>query len=166
MIELEEPLSSELSASCAHTVYAILKRRSESDFEQLRQVVQAYEVDERVRQSSIMLLGRWGRPEAAPDIIALLPALDERGLINAVDALGRLASPEAIEAVMELSYHPSPDVRRFAVYALERAETPETMIRLSEMAQNDEADFVRHRAQNIVENQNDNKGGYGHEFGG
>jgi HEAT repeat protein len=155
MIELTEPLASELSSTCFHTADLILERRLDSDFEQLRAVLRADDVDEGMRQNAIMLLGRWGRPEAVPDIIAQLTALDERSLINAVDALGRLASPEAVEAVLEQSHHPSPDVRRFAAYALERAATPAAMSRLNEMAQADEVDFVRNRAEFIISSQND-----------
>ena len=153
MSKLAEPLATELAATCFHTIETILERRSEADFEQLQAVLQDDNVDQILKQNAITLLGRWGRPEAASNIIELLPMLNERELINAIDALGRLGTPEAVASVLEQSHHPSPDVRRFTAYALDRAATPPALARLQEMAEVDSADFVRNKAQNLLDQQ-------------
>lgn len=150
MIKLTEPLATELSATCFHAAETILERRSEAEFEQLRAVLQAEDADSVLKQNAIMLLGRWGRPEVVPEIIAELPEQDERGLMNVVDALGRLGTPEAVTAVLEQSRHPSPDVRRFAAYALERLGTQTALMRLREMGETDEADFVQRRVRTLL----------------
>lgn len=150
MIKLAEPLATELAATCFHAIETILERRSESDFEQLQAILQNEDVDQTLKQNSIALLGRWNRPEVVPNIIALLPHLDERGLINAVDALGRLGTSEAIASVIEQSHNSSPDVRRFAAYALNRIATPPALARLQEMARVDSAEFVRGRVQDLL----------------
>jgi HEAT repeat protein len=150
MIQLAEPLATELAATCFQAMETILERRSENDFEQLQAVLQDDDMDNTLQQNAIMLLGRWGRPEAVPAIISLLPTLDERGLINAVDALGRLGTPEAVSSILDQSHHPSPDVRRFAAYALDRAATPPALARLQEMASVDSEEFVRARVQGLL----------------
>lgn len=151
MTELKEPLATELASTCFHTAETILERRSEEDFDQLMAVLAADDADEVLKQNAIMLLGRWGRPEAVPVLLTQLPQQDERGLINLVDALGRLGTPEAVTAVLEQSRHPSPDVRRFAAYALERAGTQPALARLREMSEADEADFVQTRVRDLLE---------------
>ncbi|MEZ4593228.1 MAG: HEAT repeat domain-containing protein [Chloroflexota bacterium] len=150
MTQLTEPLATELASPCFHTAETILERRSEEDFEQLRAVLTDEKADEVAKQNAIMLLGRWGRPEVVPALVAQIPAQDERGLINLVDALGRLGTSEAVTAVLEQSYHPSPDVRRFAAYALERAGTQPALARLREMSRVDEAPFVQARARDLL----------------
>lgn len=150
MTQISEPLATELASPCFHTAETILERRSEEDFEQLRAVLAADDVDAVLKQNAIMLLGRWGRPEVVPDLVAQLPAQDERGLINVVDALGRLGTQEAVTAVLQQSRHPSPDVRRFAAYALERVGTPPAIARLREMSEVDEAEFVQARVQALL----------------
>lgn len=151
MIKLTEPLATELAATCFNAIETILERRSEAEFEQLRAVLQADDADDVMKQNAIMLLGRWGRPEVVPEIVAQIPEQDERGLMNVVEALGRLGTPEAVTAVVEQSRHASPDVRRFAAYALDRAGTPAALARLQEMSQVDEADFLQTRVRDLLE---------------
>jgi HEAT repeat protein len=158
MIQISEPLATELASPCFHTAETILERRSEEDFEQLQAVLVAEDVDEVLKQNAIMLLGRWGRPEVVPDLVAQIPSQNERGLINVVDALGRLGTQEAVTAVLQQSRHPSSDVRRFAAYALERAGTRPAMARLREMSEVDEAEFVQSRVRALLarrDNQNE-----------
>lgn len=147
MARAPKPIDEELRSECGHAAEDILARRSPEEFRRLRAVVAAKAPDPVELQNAINLLGRWGDPEAAPDIVALLPGLDEVGLINAVDALGRLGGTVATNAVLKQAGHESPDVRRFAVAALARLGTKRATDRLEKLARTDPAGFVRSKAR-------------------
>ncbi|WP_282606679.1 HEAT repeat domain-containing protein [Pelagibius sp. Alg239-R121] len=150
MATLSDELALQLESECGHTYEEIVARKSVEDYRQLRSVVQDDKEDIKRRQSAIHLLGRFGKNEVVPDIVAAIPRLDERGLIGAVDALGQLGGKEALKALKRQAKSKSADVRRFAVSALDRIGTKEALTEITKIARADESGFVRTKARRLL----------------
>ncbi len=150
MATLSENLALQLQSECGHTFEEIVARKSAEDYRQLRSLVQDESEDPVRRQAAIHLLGRFGKPEAVPDIVAALPKLDERSLISAVDALGNLGGKDALKALKQQAKSKSPDIRRFAVSALDHIGTKEALAEINRIARGDESGFVRSKARRLL----------------
>lgn len=152
MPSLSPQLSEELRSECGHTLEEILARKSDNDYQQLKSLlVEDREVEPIHLQNAINLLGRWGNNEVIPNIVALMPQLDERGLINTIDALGHLGGAESLRAIEQYENHESADVRRFVVSALDRISTEESINKLTNMARSDPSGFVRSKARKLLD---------------
>ena len=130
----------------------IIRAKRPEDFEALRSLVvtDAPGLD-RYRRRAIYALGRWGNPEAADDIVRVMPRLDETGRIAALDALGRLGTESARDAIASYGEDPSSQVRKFVVRSLGRVGGPEATERLREIARTDPNGWIRELAQKALE---------------
>lgn len=156
MATLSEQLALQLESQCGHTYEEIVARKSAEDFRQLRSLLKDQKEDPDRRQSAIHLLGRFGKNEVVPDIVAAMPKLDERGLIAAVDALGQLGGKDALKALKQQAKSKSPDIRRFAVSALDRIGTKEALAEVNKMARSDQSGFVRSKARRLLKRRAEN----------
>ena len=150
MATLSEQLALQLESECGHTYEEIVARKSAEDYRQLRSLLKDETEDMGRRQSAIHLLGRFGKSEVVPDIVAAMPKLDEHGLIGAVDALGKLGGKEALRALKQQAKSKSPDVRRFAVSALDHIGTKDALAEVSKIARSDQSGFVRSKARTLL----------------
>lgn len=151
MVKLSRRLNQELETECGHTIEDILGRKSAKDFEQVLAVVADESATNVKRQNAIQVLGRWGDPVAVPAITAVMPSLDERGLINAIDALSHIGGADASRVVSKYAKSDSPDVRRFVVIGLERIGTKRALDKVATMAASDESGLVRARARRVLQ---------------
>ena len=152
MANVSPKLRTALNSEETGELDSIIQERSPSDLDELRQLVSTDpEVDPMHRRRAIYALGRWRDQASVPQIINILPSLDEKETITAVDALGRLGTPEATGAARSLAEHESPQVRKFVVKALGRSADPEAQDTLAAIAANDPADFVRSSARELTD---------------
>jgi HEAT repeat protein len=143
-IELPAELEAALRSFEVGALDRVIEHKRPEDFEALRRLLAR---DGRARpdyrQRAIYALGRWGDTRVVPDILGLLPELEESHRITAIEALGRLGTETARDAVEEYADDPSPHVRKFVVEALSRIGDPAAEKRLQRMAERDPADWVR-----------------------
>lgn len=126
----------------------VVKKGRPEDFEALRSLV-SMDAEPEHCQRAIYALGRWGDQSAVPDVVSILPQLDENARITAVDALGRLGSREAQSAVESCADDPSPEVRKFVVQALGRLGGADAESRLRSMARRDSEGWIRSLAEQV-----------------
>ena len=125
----------------------IIRERRREHFEVLRRLVSVDSgVKKKYRQKAIYALGRWGDVSAVPDVLKVLPELDESERITAIDALGRLGTDQAREAVASYARDPSPQVRKFVVQALGRLGGSEAATHLDDIAGKDGEAWIRQLA--------------------
>jgi HEAT repeat protein len=147
MIELSKQLRDALEAEESGELDKLIRRQRPSDFKALRNLLSLdTSIPPDFRTKSLYALGRWGDASVVPDIVRLLPQLDERGRISALSALGRLGTPEATAAIIEQSDDPSPQVRKTATLALQRIGTSAASAKLRELAANDPLPWIRELA--------------------
>ncbi len=129
----------------------IVKKKRRDHFDALRSLLSLDSgVEPEHRQRAIYALGRWGDTSVVPDLVSLLPRLDESERITALDALGRLDTKEARTAVETCADDPSPQVRKFVVTALRRLGGPDAESRLRWIAKEDGEGWIRDLAQSAV----------------
>jgi HEAT repeat protein len=99
-------------------------------------------------------LGKWPdrEAEAAEAIESVLPRLTELERITAVSALGRIGTPAARDILLQFRSD-APDVRRQAVNALARIRDETAMDAIREMAEEDDSEMVREKAQEMLARQ-------------
>lgn len=130
----------------------IIEKKRRVDFDALRSFVSMDPgVDPDYRQRAIYALGRWGDTKVVPQLITVLPQLDESERITALDALGRLDTKEARKAVETCADDASPDVRKFVVAALRRFGGAIADSRLRKMAKEDKEGWIRSVAQRALD---------------
>ena len=127
----------------------IVRRGRPEDFEALRALV-SMDADPDHRQRAIYALGKWGKPEVVPDIVAVLPGIEEAGRVTAVEALRRLGTPAAEEAIVELAEDPSVDVRKYVVRALRRRGDEKAERTLRRIADRDPEEWIRSMAEQAM----------------
>ncbi|MCB9761802.1 MAG: HEAT repeat domain-containing protein [Alphaproteobacteria bacterium] len=151
MAALSPRLEAELRTFCSHTVEDVVSRDSDQDFTELREVLSDPQAEPALRRTAVHLLGRFGRPEAVPDIVRSIPHLDATARITAIDALGHLGGDEALAAVVDLSHHADPDVRRFVVTALDRMGSEPALAQLKKLSEADDSPMVRRKAERLLQ---------------
>jgi len=147
MIKLSKALRQALEAEEAGELNKLLGLRRKPDFETLRKLLSPDpDIPPDFRTKAMYALSRWGDTSVVPDIVQLLPNLNEIGRISALSALGHLGSPEATVEILKHTDDPSPQVRKAATLALSRIGTPEAAARLREIATKDPQPWIRELA--------------------
>jgi len=153
---MSDGLPAELEAALrsfeAGALDRVIERKRPEDFEALiRLLAREKRARRDYRQRAIYALGRWGDTGVVPDIVGLLPELEESHRITAIEALGRLGTRTARDAVEKYADDPSPHVRKFVVEALSRIGDAVAEKRLQRMAERDPADWVRELARRKIQ---------------
>jgi HEAT repeat protein len=155
--ELPAQLEAALRSFETGALDRVIERRRPEDFRALRWLLSRdASVKPEHRQRAIYALGRWGDASVVPEIVALLPELEESRRITAIEALGRLGTRTARDAVEEYADDRSPQVRKFVVEALGRIGDAAAETRLQQMAEQDPAAWVRDLAVRKIERRKSN----------
>jgi len=151
MVEIREQLEKALNSDDLGPLETIVERGDPDDFETLRELVRSEETSETYRRRAMSALGRWPdrEDEAAEAIESVLPRLTEIERITAMSALGRIGTPAARDILLR-SRSDAPDVRRQAVNALARIRDEAAMDAIREMAEEDDSEMVREKAQELL----------------
>ena len=133
-----------LASECGHDLDFILELKKPEYVETLREFVSADpSIDPVRRAKALYLLGRLNDVGIVPQIIAILPHLDERGRASAVDALGQFGTRESLQGVIAQSDDRSAIVRKIAVRVLGTVATHEARAKLQERAASDPIPYIR-----------------------
>lgn len=151
MAKISKKLSEVLESDCAHSVEDVLEKKTQEDFKTLISILPLdSSVSAEYRARAVYLLGRWGDTSSVPNIISILPHLNETGRINGIDALGRLGSKEALAGILECANDSSDDVRKFVTRALGKINTTEAKNKLKEIQKKDPAKYIREIAKEYL----------------
>jgi len=144
MAKISKQLSEVLESDCAHSVEDVLKKKSADDFKTLISILPLESnVSENYRTKALYLLGLWGDKSSVPEIINILPKLDEMGRISGIDALGRLGSKEALAGILQCANDSSDNVRKFVTRALGKINTADAKNKLKEIQKKDPTRYIR-----------------------
>jgi HEAT repeat protein len=152
-IDLPDDLHIALEADDAEPLDQLIRSGRPEIFATLRELATTFQVvNPMYRTRALYALGRLADQEVVPEIVDVLPRLDEPGRIAAIDALGRLQAAEGFDAIRSYADDPSPHVRKFVVEALARFQTPASTGTLRAMSESDPIDWVRTRAMSALSN--------------
>ena len=154
MVEIREQLEKALNSDDLGPLETIVEQGNPDDFETLRELVRDEETSETYRRRAMSALGKWPdrEAEAAEAIESVLPRLTELERITAVSALGRIGTPAARDILLQFRSD-APDVRRQAVNALARIRDETAMDAIREIAEEDDSEMVRAKAQDMLARQ-------------
>jgi HEAT repeat protein len=154
MVEIREQLEKALKSDDLGPLETIVEQGNPDDFETLRELVRDEETSDTYRRRAMSALGKWPdrEAEAAEAIESVLPRLTELERITAVSALGRIGTPAARDILLQFRSD-APDVRRQAVNALARIRDETAMDAIREMAEEDDSEMVREKAQEMLARQ-------------
>jgi HEAT repeat protein len=147
---LSPELKAALDAEESELLNRIIRAGKREHFESLRRLALDPTAQTEYRTKALYALGRWGDPSVVPDLVRILPELEERERIAAIDALGRLGTKESLDAIAPYADDPSPQVRKFVVKALGRIGGREAESKLQAIARQDPQEWVRELAAQQV----------------
>jgi HEAT repeat protein len=151
MAEISNELRRALESDCAQDMCAIVDKRDDKDFEQLRALISTDpSIPRDQRRKAIYAVGRWGDTKVVADINRVIDDLDAMGLVTAIDALGRLGTPAARDKIIQFGDHPSPEVRKFVIRALGRLRGRTVQAKLRQMQESDPLPYLRNIARAYV----------------
>lgn len=153
MIQLSEELELALEADDRARLEQVIEAAEPDDYRTLRELVRDPGTPEMHRRRALYAIGKWpDRDEdAVTEIAAVLPDLGELERITAISTLGRIGSPEAKEVLLEYRDDDAPDVRRQVASSLARYPDDRTIEALHLMAEDDESEAVRAKAERVIE---------------
>ncbi|MEM7092002.1 MAG: HEAT repeat domain-containing protein [Actinomycetota bacterium] len=140
---LSRELRSQLDSTCAHSIEQLIADCSADERAQLVEVIADPRAPDRRVDTAIHVVGRLAETDSVSAIAGRLRGMDERRLINAIAALGSIGNSRAETVVLRYRRNRSADVRRFVAGALAGFPGPRSRQALSDMASDDDVDFVR-----------------------
>lgn len=144
MTNIPERLRRALESDCAESMCEIIDDKRPEDFAALKTFLSLdLSVIPNLLTKAIYVLGRWEDPAVVPDIIDILPRLNEEGRITAADALSKLGTTQALEEVVKNANDPSPYVRKIVIRTLGKMGSPDAHKKLEQIAASDPEEWVR-----------------------
>ena len=153
MTTLHEELELALEADDRARLERIIEDADPDDYRTLRELVRDPGTPEMYRRRALYAIGKWPDrdEEAVAEIADVLPELGELERVTAISTLGRIGSDEAKEVLLQYRDDDAPDVRRQVVASLARLPDERAVETLHSMAEDDESEAVRAKAERAVE---------------
>lgn len=151
MTKLPKRIQNAFEADDACELEQIIRENSDKDLASIQALLEPdAQVSPEIRGKALYAIGRWGAPEVASKIVALLPNLDENNRVCAIDALGRLGTEKLLDVIVPYSKDDSEVVRKFVVKALSRIKGSKAKTALEEIRDKDQTEFIKKLAKKAI----------------